>query len=198
MPGPEIRICFRNASTATSVSGASAVPGFARNSSAQSLIPGSSWMCPRAFISEKYEPRTRWSLPSSYALPRLDSLLIPRYNLITQKSKPDVIVGLITTQLPKELAPTDCELRDWRDAGLHQPSFFRLFPVTLLQREVCLSGQLSGSNCTSVRACLKAGFGSDWVGADCFRCATWRIDNLPKWRRPRSWPTISRWSPRTE
>ena len=41
--------------------------------------------------------------------------------------RPDVIVGLITTQPPKELAPTDCELRDWRQAGLHQPSFFRLF-----------------------------------------------------------------------
>ena len=26
--------------------------------------------------------------------------------------RPDVIVGLITTQPPKELTPTDCELRD--------------------------------------------------------------------------------------
>jgi len=44
--------------------------------------------------------------------------------------RPDVIVGLITTQLPEKLAPTDSELRDWRQAGLHQPSLFRLFPVT--------------------------------------------------------------------
>jgi hypothetical protein len=58
------------------------------------------------------------------------------------RHRPDVIVGLITTQPPKELAPTDCELRDWRQAGLHQPSFFRLFPVTLLQREVRLIGRL--------------------------------------------------------
>jgi mRNA-degrading endonuclease toxin of MazEF toxin-antitoxin module len=36
--------------------------------------------------------------------------------------RPDVIVGLITTQRPGELAPTDCELSDWRHAGLHDPS----------------------------------------------------------------------------
>ncbi len=75
--------------------------------------------------------------------------------------RPDVIVGLITTQPPKELAPTDCELRDWREAGLHQPSFFRLFTVTLLQHEVRLIGQLSEADWTSVRACFNAGFGSE-------------------------------------
>lgn len=51
--------------------------------------------------------------------------------------RPDVIVGLITTQPPKELAPTDCELRDWRQAGI---------------------GRLSESDWHSVRECFKAGF----------------------------------------
>lgn len=77
------------------------------------------------------------------------------------RHRPDVIVGLITTQPPKELASTDCELRDWRQAGLHQPSVFGLFPVTLLQREVRPIGRLSESDWSSVRACFKAGFGSD-------------------------------------
>ena len=77
------------------------------------------------------------------------------------RHRPDVIVALITTQRPRELAPTDCELRDWRQAGLHQPSFFRLFPVTLLQREVRVIGMLSESYWASVRACFKMGFGSD-------------------------------------
>ena len=77
------------------------------------------------------------------------------------RHRPDVIVGLITTQLPKELGPTDCELRDWRQAGLHQPSFFRLFAVTLLQRDVRVIGRLSDSDWTSVRACFTAGFGGD-------------------------------------
>ena len=77
------------------------------------------------------------------------------------RHRPDVILGLITTQIPGELAPTDCELRDWRQAGLHQPSYFRLFPVTLLQRDVRLIGRLSESDWASVRACFKAGFESD-------------------------------------
>ena len=34
------------------------------------------------------------------------------------RHRPDIIVGLITTQRPKELAPTDCELRDWQQAGV--------------------------------------------------------------------------------
>jgi mRNA-degrading endonuclease toxin of MazEF toxin-antitoxin module len=82
-------------------------------------------------------------------------------NELYHRHRPDVIVGLITTHSPNELAPTDCELRHWGQAGLHQPSFFRLFPVTLLQREVRLIGRLSESDWSSVRACFKAGFGSD-------------------------------------
>jgi mRNA-degrading endonuclease toxin of MazEF toxin-antitoxin module len=73
--------------------------------------------------------------------------------------RPDVIVGLITTQPPRDLAPTDCELRDWRQAGLHQPSFFRLFSVTLLQKDVRVIGRLSESDWASV--CFKAGLVSD-------------------------------------
>jgi len=78
-----------------------------------------------------------------------------------QRYRPDVILGLNTTKPPKQLAPTDCELRDWKQAGLHQPSFFRLFPVTLPQREVRPIGRLSDSDWDSVRACFKAGFGGD-------------------------------------
>jgi hypothetical protein len=59
------------------------------------------------------------------------------------------------------LAPTDCELRGWRDAGLRQPSFFLLFPATLLPWKVRLIGRLSESDWSSVRACFKAGFGID-------------------------------------
>ncbi len=82
-------------------------------------------------------------------------------NELYHRHRPDVIVGLITTQRPRELAPTDCELSNWRQAGLHQPSFFRLFPVTFLQREVRLIGRLSESDWASVSACFRAGFGTD-------------------------------------
>lgn len=94
------------------------------------------------------------------AFPGADTTKI-RPDRTHHRHRPDVIVGLITTQSPRELAPTDCELRDWQQAGLHQRFFFRLFPVTLLQREVRVIGRLSESDWHSVRACFKAGFGAD-------------------------------------
>ena len=77
------------------------------------------------------------------------------------RHRPDVVVGLITTQTPKPMARTDCSLIDWRLAGLHAASYFRLFPVTLPQREVRLIGRLSDADWESVRACFKAGFGCE-------------------------------------
>jgi mRNA interferase MazF len=62
---------------------------------------------------------------------------------IYHRHRPDVVVGLITTQVPMPSAPTDCPLLDWKQAGLHAPSYFRQFPVTLQQREVRLIGRLS-------------------------------------------------------
>jgi mRNA interferase MazF len=77
------------------------------------------------------------------------------------RHRPDVVVGLITSQAPKPLAPTDCALLDWKQAGLHTASYFRLFPVTLPQREVRLIGRLSDSDWESVRKCFRAGFGGE-------------------------------------
>ena len=77
------------------------------------------------------------------------------------RHRPDVVVGLITTQASKPLAPTDCALRDWKQAGLRAASCFRLFPVTPSQREVRLIGRLSDSDWESVRVCFKAGFGGE-------------------------------------
>ncbi|MBC8164672.1 MAG: type II toxin-antitoxin system PemK/MazF family toxin [Bryobacteraceae bacterium] len=75
------------------------------------------------------------------------------------RHRPDVIVGIITTQTPHSLAPTDCALLDWKRAGLHAPSHFRLFLVTLPHREVRLVGSLSDSDWQSVQACFQRGFG---------------------------------------
>ncbi len=77
------------------------------------------------------------------------------------RHRPDVVVGLITTQAPNPLAPADCPLLDWKQAGLHTASYFRLFPVTLPQQEVRFIGRLSDSDWESVRACFKAGFGAE-------------------------------------
>ena len=78
-----------------------------------------------------------------------------------QRYRPDVVVGIITTQVPQPMTPADCELQDWRQAGLHAPSYFRLFPVTLPEREVRLIGRLSDGDWDAVRACFHAGFVSE-------------------------------------
>jgi mRNA interferase MazF len=77
------------------------------------------------------------------------------------RHRPDVILSLITTQVPTPSAPTDCALLDWKQAGLHGASYFRLFLVTLPQREVRLIGRLSDTDWKSVRACRKAGLGDE-------------------------------------
>lgn len=76
---------------------------------------------------------------------------------IYHQHRPDVVVGVITTQTPTPTAPTDCELVDWKQAGLHAPSYFRLFPVTFPQREIRLIGRLSDPDWAVVRACLELG-----------------------------------------
>jgi mRNA interferase MazF len=46
-------------------------------------------------------------------------------------TRPDIIVGLITSQTSKSTSPTDYLIRDWQAAGLRVPSSFRAFIVTL-------------------------------------------------------------------
>ena len=74
------------------------------------------------------------------------------------RRRPDVIVGVITTQTPAPWAPSDCELLDWRIAGLHERSYFRVFVMTLPQREVRSIGQLSERDFAAVGECFKAAF----------------------------------------
>ena len=70
-------------------------------------------------------------------------------------NRPDVIVGLITTQTTM-LGITDYVLQDWQAAGLRAASVFRSFIVTLppAANLVCI-GQLSERDWQGVRACVK-------------------------------------------
>ena len=76
---------------------------------------------------------------------------------VYQHHRPDVILGLITTRLADPLCPTDCEIRGWKAAGLHAPSCFRLFLVTLLQRDVRMVGRLADNDWHEVRRCVQLG-----------------------------------------
>ena len=50
---------------------------------------------------------------------------------IYHQHRPDIIVGIVTSQTQKAMTPTDHLLQDWSDAGLHRPSTFRTFLATL-------------------------------------------------------------------
>jgi mRNA interferase MazF len=70
-------------------------------------------------------------------------------------NRPDVIVGLITTQT-SGLGITDYALQDWQAAGLRIASVFRSFIVTLppAANLICI-GQLSERDWQGVRDCVK-------------------------------------------
>lgn len=74
-------------------------------------------------------------------------------------SRPDMIVGLITSRTAGALSPTDHELQDWDQAGLRVPSSFRSFIVTLPPApQQAVIGRLSERDWQAVRACVKKAF----------------------------------------
>lgn len=58
-------------------------------------------------------------------------------------SRPDVILGLLTSRVRDATAPTDYLLQDWSAGGLHRPSAFRAFLATLPAATVTVIGHMS-------------------------------------------------------
>ena len=71
--------------------------------------------------------------------------------------RPDVIVGLLTSQTQDANAPTDYLLQDWAMAGLHRPSAFRTFLATLPVKVATHIGHCSGRDWQAIQDCLKIG-----------------------------------------
>lgn len=73
------------------------------------------------------------------------------------ESRPDIIVGLITSQTAAALGPTDYVLQDWVSAGLRVACAFRSFLATLPpSTHPVLIGRLSDRDWRGVLNCLKA------------------------------------------
>ena len=76
------------------------------------------------------------------------------------RQRPDVIVGLVTSQVDSAISPTDYLLRDWAQARLIQRSAFRTFLVTLprsvIKRKI---GKLSDRDWQSVLERIQRAFG---------------------------------------
>ena len=72
--------------------------------------------------------------------------------------RPDVLVGILTTKLPKVPSSTDHVLLDWRSAGLRAESCFRVYVLTTHRSELTVIGHLSPRDWESVKARVRAAF----------------------------------------
>lgn len=72
-----------------------------------------------------------------------------------QSVRPDIIVGLITSQVVSAVGPTDYALQDWAVAGLRVPSAFRSFLATIpINRDVAFIGRFSERDWAGVQVRL--------------------------------------------
>lgn len=69
--------------------------------------------------------------------------------------RPDVIVGLLTSQTQDATTSTDYLLQDWAVAGLHRPSAFRTFLATLPAKVATRIGHCSDRDWQAIQDRLK-------------------------------------------
>lgn len=71
-------------------------------------------------------------------------------------ARPDVILGIVTTQVASSDTVTDYTLHDWKAAGLRKPSAFRAFLVTVPRSAITAHvGRLSKTDWQAVRERLR-------------------------------------------
>ncbi len=70
-------------------------------------------------------------------------------------TRPDVVLGLLTSQIAGATAPTDFVLQDWSAAGLRNPPAFRAFLATLPASNVSVIGRLSDHDWQEVQTRLR-------------------------------------------
>ena len=70
--------------------------------------------------------------------------------------RPDAVVGILTTKLPRTPSTTDYILQGWRSAGLRAESCFRVYAFTAHRSELSVIGHLSAHDWDAVRACVRA------------------------------------------
>ncbi|MBI4604899.1 MAG: type II toxin-antitoxin system PemK/MazF family toxin [Planctomycetes bacterium] len=70
-------------------------------------------------------------------------------------ARPDVILALLTGQASKATSPTDYVLKDWSQAGLHQPTALRVFLATLPAATTTVIGRLSSRDLHSFQSRLR-------------------------------------------
>ena len=71
------------------------------------------------------------------------------------QQRPDVIVGLLTSNLTAANSSSDYLLQDWQQAGLRKPSAFRTYVGTESQADVQVIGHLSDRDWQGVLAAVR-------------------------------------------
>lgn len=72
--------------------------------------------------------------------------------------RPDALVGILTTKLPRTPGATDYVLQDWKYAGLRAASCFRAYVLTAHRSELTVIGRLSGHDWELVKARVRTAF----------------------------------------
>ncbi len=70
-------------------------------------------------------------------------------------TRPDVLLGIITSQVAKATQPTDYVLQDWQAASLRFPSAFRAYFTMVHSRVPRPIGRLSDRDWAEVQARLR-------------------------------------------
>jgi mRNA interferase MazF len=70
--------------------------------------------------------------------------------------RPDVILGVVTSQVQKANAPSDYVLKDWRAGGLNRLSAFRSFLMTMPISTVLKTGHCSTQDWEGIQKALAA------------------------------------------
>ena len=73
---------------------------------------------------------------------------------IYHNTRPDIVLGLLTSQIAGATGPTDYVLQDWSSAGLRASSAFRVFLATLPASSVAVIGHLLDRDWQEVQARL--------------------------------------------
>ena len=73
--------------------------------------------------------------------------------------RPDLILGILTSNVAAAATSSDCVLQDWAEAGLHSASAFRAYFGMALPAAVRVIAHLSDRDRASVQACVAKAIG---------------------------------------
>jgi mRNA interferase MazF len=75
-----------------------------------------------------------------------------------RQHRPDLVLGVLTSQVSRATPPLEYLLQDWASAGLRQPAAFRAYWGMAPAASVRAIGPLSARDWEGVQACLQRAF----------------------------------------